>query len=305
MSRDLNDTLVFLQVVQSGSFTAAAAALQTPKTTVSRRVRELEAHLGARLLHRTTRKLRLTEAGTAYFEHCRAIAGQLDAAEHAVQRIRGAPGGWLRVTLPYSFGATWIAPLIAGFCTRYPDVRLDIVASHIPVDLFGEDVDVALRLGALPDSSLVARRLGTFSTAVYASPGYVERHGAPATPDELPRHRVLALHQARSDSGYLWPLHKAGRKPVRYAVEPAIVASDPALVLDAARAGQGLLMAMDASMAPEVAAGRLVRVLPGWIGPPQDFNALFPRERAPSPKLQAFLHYLKAQLRIGETGNDG
>ncbi|HDR9181122.1 TPA: LysR family transcriptional regulator [Burkholderia vietnamiensis] len=300
MNRDLNDTLVFLRVVQSGSFTAAALALQIPKTTVSRRVRELEAYLGSRLLHRTTRKLRLTEAGSAYFEHCSGIGKQLDDAENAVQRIRSTPAGWLRVTLPYSFGITWVAPLIAGFCSRYPDVRLDILATHVPLDLFDDDVDVALRLGVLPDSSLVARRLGSFSTSVYASPAYVEQHGAPSVPDELRLHPSLALHQARSESGYTWPLRKAGRKWTHYSLKPVIVASDPALILDAARAGQGLLLAMDTNMAREVEAGRLLKVLPEWMGPPQDLNALFPRELVPSPKLQAFLNYLKMQLRFGD-----
>jgi DNA-binding transcriptional LysR family regulator len=298
MPRDLNDTLVFLRVVEAGSFTAAALALQIPKTTVSRRVRELEAHLGARLLHRTTRKLRLTEAGAAYFEQCKGIAQQLDDAENLVQRIRGTPGGWLRVTLPYSFGATWIAPLIAGFCTRYPDVRLDILATHVPLDLLDTEVDVALRLGALPDSSLVARKLGSFSTSLYASPEYLERHGSPESPDELRHLPSLALHQARSDSGYAWPLRKAGRKPRHYALDPVIVASDPVLLLDAARAGKGITLAMDASMTPEVQAGHLCRVLPEWIGPPQDLNALFPRERVPSPKLQAFVQYMKTHLRF-------
>jgi DNA-binding transcriptional LysR family regulator len=298
MTRDLNDTLIFVRVVQEGSFTAAANASQIPKTTVSRRVRELEAHLGAALLHRTTRKLRLTEAGAAYFERCNAIARQLDDAENAVQQIRGTPGGWLRVTLPYSFGATWIAPLIAGFCTRYPEVRVDIIATHVPLNLIGENVDVALRLGALPDSSLVAQRLGSFSTAVYASPAYIHRHGAPETPDDLNRHAALALHQARTDSGYAWPLRMAGRKAKQFPVDPVIVASDPVLLLDAARAGNGVLLAMEASMAPEVAAGRLRKVLPDWIGPQQDLNALFPKERVPSPKVKAFLAYLKSQLRF-------
>ncbi|MEW6344080.1 MAG: LysR family transcriptional regulator [Paraburkholderia sp.] len=301
MTRDLNDTLVFVCVVQAGSFTAAANALQIPKTTVSRRVRQLEAHLGVALLHRTTRKLRLTEAGAAYFERCNGIARQLDDAENAVQQIRGTPGGWLRVTLPYSFGATWIAPLIAGFCSRYPKVRVDIVATHVPLDLIGENVDVALRLGALTDSSLVARRLGSFSTSVYASPAYIDRHGAPESPEDLHRHPALALHQARTDSGYAWPLRKAGRKAKRYGLDPVIVASDPVLLVDAARAGNGLLLAMDASMASEVAAGRLCRVLPEWIGPQQDLNALFPKERVPLPKLRAFLDYLKAQLRFTHT----
>jgi DNA-binding transcriptional LysR family regulator len=298
MTRDLNDTLVFVRVVQAGSFTAAANALQIPKTTVSRRVRALETHLGAALLHRTTRKLRLTEAGAAYFERCNGIARQLDDAENAVQQIRGTPGGWLRVTLPYSFGATWIAPLIAGFCARYADMRVDILATHVPLDLIGENVDVALRLGALPDSSLVAQRLGSFSTSVYASPAYIDKHGAPESPNDLDRHPALALHQARTDSGYTWPLRKAGRKAKHFALDPVIVASDPVLLLDAARAGNGVLLAMDASMASEVAAGRLRKVLPEWIGPQQDLNALFPRERMPSPKLRAFLQYLKTQLRF-------
>jgi DNA-binding transcriptional LysR family regulator len=298
MTRDLNDTLVFVHVVQAGSFTAAANALQIPKTTVSRRVRELEAHLGTALLHRTTRKLRLTEAGAAYFERCNAIATQLDDAENAVQRIRGTPGGWLRVTLPYSFGATWIAPLIAGFCSRYPEVRVDIVATHVPLDLIGERVDVALRLGALPDSGLVAQRLGSFSTSVYASPAYIDTHGALESPTDLHRHPALALHQARTDSGYTWPLRTAGRKARHFAVAPVIVASDPVLLLDAARAGNGVLLAMDASMTSELDAGRLCKVLPGWIGPQQDLNALFPKERQTSQKVKAFVHHLRTQLRF-------
>ncbi|WP_223851279.1 MULTISPECIES: LysR family transcriptional regulator [Cupriavidus] len=301
MIRDLNDTLIFVRVVQSGSFTAAASALQIPKATVSRRVRALETHLGASLLHRTTRKLRVTEAGAAYFERCNGIAQQLAEAENAVQRIRGAPGGWLRVTLPYSFGATWVAPLISGFCTRYPDVRVEIVATHVPLDLFGENVDVALRLGALPDSSLVAQRLGSFPTSLYASPAFIEAHGALESPDDLHRLPALALHQARTDSGYAWPLRKAGRKPKHFIVDPVIVASDPILLLDAARAGNGVLLAMDASMAEEVEAGRLRKVLPEWIGPQQDLNALYPRERVSSPKLRAFLSYLKTQLRFTRT----
>lgn len=298
MIRDLNDTLIFVRVVQSGSFTAAASALQIPKTTVSRRVRALETHLGASLLHRTTRKLRVTEAGAAYFERCNGIANQLAEAENAVQRIRGTPGGWLRVTLPYSFGATWIAPLIAGFCARYPDVRIEIVATHVPLDLFGENVDVALRLGALPDSSLIAQRLGSFSTSLYASRAFIDKHGALESPNDLHRHPALALHQARTDSGYSWPLRKAGRKATHFALDPVIVASDPILLLDAARAGNGVVLAMDASMTPEVAAGRLCKVLPEWIGPQQDLNALYPRERVSSPKLRAFLSYLKTQLRF-------
>ncbi|WP_175034907.1 LysR family transcriptional regulator [Burkholderia lata] len=298
MARDLNDTLICVRVAQAGSFTVAAAALQIPKTTVSRRMQELEAHLGALLLHRATRKLRLTEAGTAYFEQCRAIADQLEVAESTVHQLPDGPRGWLRVTVPYSFGVTWIAPLITGFCSRYPDVRLEIVATHVSLDLFAEDVDIALRFSILPDSSLVARRLGSVATSIYASPAYLDTHGAPSGPDDLRRHPALALHQATSTGCYIWTLRKPGRKPEHYPLDSVIVASDPALILDAARAGQGLMLAMDMSMEPDVQTGQLRRVLPDWMGPRQDLNALFPKERPPSLKVQAFVRYLQAQLRF-------
>ena len=296
MARDLNDTLVFLRVAQEGSFIGAARALQVPKTTVGRRVQALESHLGAQLLHRTTRRLRLTEAGVAYLEQCRDISAQLEAAENAVHQLHDGPRGWLRLTVPYSFGVTWIAPLIAGFCARYRDIKLEIVASHMTLDLFAEDVDIALRLGALPDSSLIARRLGSFATSIYASPAYLKTHGAPAAPEDLQHHPALTLHQARGDGGYTWPLRKAGGKPRHYALNPLIVASDPALIHDAACAGLGLTLAMDMSMEPDLKTGRLCRTLPGWIGPPQHFNAVFPRERVPSPKVRALVQYLRERL---------
>ncbi|WP_347558008.1 LysR substrate-binding domain-containing protein [Robbsia sp. KACC 23696] len=296
MTRDLNDTLAFVRVVEAGSFTAAASALQIPKTTISRRVQALERHLGAQLLHRTTRKLRLTEAGSAYFEQCAPIVRQLAAGETAVHRIHGKPRGWLRVTLPYSFGVAWIAPLIAGFRTRYPDVRLELLASHVPIDMYAEDMDVALRLGVLPDSTMIARRLGSFATGVYASPRYLTLHGKPETPMALKDYAALALHQARSESGYSWPMQQRGRKAKHYAIDPFIVASDPAFLLDAARAGQGLILGMDEGMAHDIDAGRLCRVLPARVGPPQELNAVFPGERLPSPKVRAFIDYLKERL---------
>ncbi|WP_395805989.1 LysR substrate-binding domain-containing protein [Archangium minus] len=292
----MNDTLVFLRVVQEGSFTAAAHALQIPKTTVSRRVRDLEARLGAQLLHRTTRRLRLTEAGALYHERCRDIVRSLEDAENAVGQLQSGPRGWLRMTLPYSFGITWISPVLAGFRARYPEVRLEILASHTPLDLVKEELDMALRLGALPDSSLVARRLGAFATGMYASPVYLKKHGAPRHPDELRQHRVLTLHQARREGGYLWPLRQNNGAARDYPVDPVVVASDPELLRDALRAGEGISLAMNASMQADVDAGLLRRVLPDWTGPEQTLHALFPQGRIPSPKVRAFVDYLKESL---------
>ena len=298
MARDMNDTLVFVRVVQEGSFTAAAHALQMPKTTVSRRVYELEKYVGSQLLRRTTRKLSLTEAGAIYFEQCRGIAGTLEAAESAVHRLRDGPRGWLRVTMPYSFGVDWFAPLLPGFRARYPDVKLEILASHATLDLVQDEIDVALRLGELPDSSLVARRLASFPSGTFVSPLYLKRSGTPEMPESLRDHQTLALHQARRDVGYVWPLRKGSGKHRAYLINPVIVASDPALLFDALCGGAGISLAMELSMAAEVKAHRLVRVLPQWVGPPQDLNALSTRERMPSPKVQAFIAYLKERLQF-------
>lgn len=296
MIDDLNDTLVFVRVVQEGSFTGAARALQLPKTTVSRRVRALESRLGAQLLHRTTRRLGLTEAGALYFDNCRDLAQRLEDARNAVGQLHSGPRGWLRLTLPYSFGITWISPALAGFRARYPEVRVEIVASHAPLDLVKEELDLALRLGALPDSSLVARRLGAFPTGLYASPAYLRRHGSPRRPDDLRKHRIVTLHQARVARGYAWPLQRAGEEPRAFAVDPVLVASDPELLRDALRAGAGVSLAMHASMQADLDAGLLRRVLPEWTGPEQTLHAVFPPGRIVPPKVRAFVDYLKESL---------
>lgn len=297
MRRDVNDTLVFVRVVQEGSFTAAAHALQIPKTTVSRRVLELEKHVGAQLLRRTTRKLSLTEAGAIYYEHCRGIAATLEHAEGEVHKLRDGPRGWLRLTMPYSFGVDWIAPLLPGFRARYPDVKIEIVASHATLDLVESEIDIALRLGELPDSSLVARRLASFPSGAFASPAYVKRAG-------LPHRRSNCATTAHSRCirrvvtwGMCGPCARARASRAGF-VHPVIVASDPFFLHPALLQGEGISLAMEMSMAADVKARRLVRVLPAWWGPPQELNALSSREHLPSPKVQAFIAYLKEQLRF-------
>ncbi len=230
MTHDLNDTLVFVKVVEHGSFIAAAKALRLPKTSVSRKVQELEVRLGAQLLHRTTRKLGLTEAGNVYFEHSQRIARELEEAESAVGQLQGGPRGWLRITAPYSIGVTWIAPLLGEFHARYPEVRVEMLLSNEPLDLISKEIDVALRGGNLPDSNLVARRLSVFRTQVYASPIYLERHGEPLHPDDLQHHRALAMQKQRRNGGsYVWPLND-GKRSGEFTVDPVLVANDPGRV---------------------------------------------------------------------------
>ena len=171
MAHDLNDTLIFVKVVEQGSFIAAATALGLPKTTVSRKVQELETRLGARLLHRTTRRLGLTEAGSVYHEHCQRIARELEEAEGAVNQLQSGPRGWLRFTVPYSIGITWIAPLLGEFHARHPEIQLDMHLGNEKLDLIAGEADLALRVGTLPDSNLVARKLGSLRTPGVRQPG--------------------------------------------------------------------------------------------------------------------------------------
>ncbi len=297
MARDLNDTLIFVKVVEHGSFISAARALRLPKTSVSRKVQELEERLGAQLLHRTTRKLGLTEAGTTYFEHCQQIARQLDDAESAVGQLQGGPRGWLRVTAPYSIGITWVAPLLGEFYARHPDLRVELVLTQEPLDLIEKEIDVGLRVGSLPDSNLGARRLAVFRTQVYASRSYIERHGEPVHPSELQAHRTLAMRKGHTNGDFHWRLGD-GQGYTDFRVNPILVANDPAPLIGALLGGEGLMLASDVTIKPYAELDRVRRVLAGWIGPEVDFNAVFPKGRMPSPKVRAFVDFLVERLNF-------
>ncbi|QSX77249.1 LysR family transcriptional regulator [Agrilutibacter solisilvae] len=297
MTRDLNDTLIFVKVVEHGSFISAARALRLPKTTVSRKVQDLETRLGAQLLHRTTRKLGLTEAGNIYFEHCQRISRELDEAESAVGQLQGGPRGWLRITAPYSMGIERIAPLLGEFHARHPEVRVEMVLTNEPLDLIDKEIDVALRVGHLPDSNLVARRLATLRTQVFASEEYLQRHGEPLHPDDLQHHRTLAFNKQRRNGGFLWPLND-GERVTEFRVDPVFVANDPAGLRGALLCGEGLMLANDVMVKPYVERGIIRRVLPGWTGPEYELNALFPRGRVQSPKIRAFVDFLVEHLNF-------
>lgn len=297
MTHDLNDTLIFVKVVEHGSFVGAARSLRLPKTTVSRKVQELEARLGARLLHRTTRKLGLTEAGTVYYEHSQRIARDLVEAESAVGQLQAGPRGWLRFTAPYSIGIDKIAPLLGEFHMRHPEVRVEMTLSNEPVDLIATEIDVALRMGPLPDSSLVARRLGTIRTQIFAANSYIERHGEPLHPDELQYHRTLAMHKHRHGSGYAWPLDD-GSGLRQFPVNPILVVNDPAALKGALLCGEGLVVAADVMVKPAVELGKVRRVLAGWAGPEYEFNAVFPQGHGQSPKVRAFVDFLLERLNL-------
>jgi LysR family transcriptional regulator, regulator for bpeEF and oprC len=295
MSHDFNDTLMFVKVVEKGSFTAAALALGVPKATLSRKISELEQRLGTRLLKRTTRKLGLTEAGTLYYERSARIAADLTEAESAVSQLNSAPRGWLRFTAPYSLGSDAITPLLPEFMARYPDVRLDMHLTNDKIDLVASEMDVAIRVGNLPDSTLSARRLATLQMHVYASPDYLARHGEPLQPADLEHHRALALSQMRHNGRYVWDLYD-GERRVDVPVSPVLVANDPPSLFNAVVSGVGVTLLPDSFGKVAVKQGRLRTLLNPWAGPTRDLNAVFPPGRMHTPKVRAFVDFLSEHL---------
>src|SRR4029453_18658220 len=276
MTRDLNDTLIFAKVVEHGSFIAAAKVLRLPKTTVSRKVQELETRLGAQLLHRTTRKLGLTEAGNVYFEHTQRIARELDEAESAVGQLQGGPRGWLRITAPYSLAVSRITPLFGEFQARYPEVRVEMVLTNDPLDLIDKELDLALRIGQPRERALVARRLAGFRSPGHASPDYLARHGEPVHPDDLKHHRTLALNKYGQDgAGYFWSLND-GNAVREYRIDPVLVANDPAALHPALLSGQGLMLTADVMVKTYAERGYVQRVLAGWTGRAGGVKPVFP-----------------------------
>ncbi len=303
MKRDFNDTLVFVKVVELGSFTAASQALRLPKATVSRKVQDLEVRLGAQLLHRTTRKLGLTEAGNVYFEHSKRIARDLDQAESAVGELQSGPRGWLRVTATHALGTTWIAPLLGGFQARHPEVRVELVLSNDKLDIVAAEIDVALRVGKLADSNLAARKLTVFRTAVYATSGYIAHRGEPLHPDDLPHHRALAQsnHRSAHGQGFTWTLGEGNGKPREFPIDPVVVSNDPSALRAALLGSEGIMMTSDVMMRGYVEQGQVQRVLSGWRGMDVDIYAVFPRGHVQSPKVRAFIDFLLERLDFDDS----
>jgi DNA-binding transcriptional LysR family regulator len=288
---DFNEMMVFARVVQAGSFIGASRQLDMPKSTVSRKVSELERRLGAQLLHRTTRKMSLTDAGQAFFQHAVRAVEELEEAELAVGRMQQVPRGGLRVTTPLSFG--YLGPIIASFLIRFPEVQLEIVCADRLVDLVQEGFDVAIRAGQLADSTLIARRLGVLRSFVVASPAFVERKGQPQVPQQLGEFDC-ATFGAGADRAS-WRLRK-GHHRLTVELRSRLVVNDFDFLEEAALAGVAIAMLPLFRCAQHLRTGRLLRLLPDWCSPETPLHAVYPSTRYPSPKVQAFLDHLRQHL---------
>ena len=280
----------FAKVVETGSFARAADRLDLSVSAVSRQVADLEAHLGARLLNRTTRRLSLTESGQAFHERCVQLLADLDEAEQAVGASTVVPRGTLRLTASISFGVRYLAPAIAEFEARHPQLRFDVELSDRAVDLVDEGLDLAIRIGDIGSRALIARRIGVAQIVCCASPSYVAAHGAPRAPDDLRGHRCLTYEY--SSEGNVWRFRDAAGRAHEVSVAGSVHANNGAMLAALAVAGDGITTAPDFIVADDVRAGRLVPLLPGYVPPAIDITAAYPSRRHLSAKVRTFIDFL-------------
>ena len=292
-SPDLNELAIFTRVVQAGSFTAAARLLLMPKSSVSRKVLALEDRLGARLLHRTTRKLGLTDAGRVYYQHSARIVAEVEEAGQAIGQLQAAPRGLLRVTAPLSFGM--LSPIAAEFLRRFPDVQLEVLCTDRRVDLIAERFDLAIRAGALGDSTQIARKLGALTRVLVASPAYLRRRGRPRLPAELRQHDCISFGAGPIPS--VWTLRSGGRS-AEIRIEPRLAVNDFDWMLEAARAGLGIAWMPRFVCAKDLRAGRLEPLLSAWCSTETPVHALYPTARHLSPKIVAFCDLVRKRLKL-------
>jgi DNA-binding transcriptional LysR family regulator len=288
---DLNEMLVFARVVQAGSFTAAAAVLGMPKSTVSRKVSDLEERLHARLIQRTTRKLSLTDAGRTYYDYCVRIAGEIEEAENAVGNLQDEPRGLLRVTAPVNMSP--LAPIISEYLKRNPEVRLELLCTARIVDLVEEGFDVAIRAGRLADSTLVARSLGSVRWFLVAAPTYLKKRGRPRSPEDLRKHDCL-LFGVGPDTGRL--RLENGERSVDVEIEPRMTVSDIDILHEAALSGLGIGVISAFQCGKDVNARRLERVLGDWSAPAAPLHAVYPSTRHLSAKVRSFIDHLEKSM---------
>jgi len=296
MSR-LADVEVFVQVVETGSYTAAARALGISKSYASKQVRALEERLGTQLLHRTTRTLTPTDAGRSFAVRCAAVLSELDHAEHEVVALQERPAGTLRVTLPMSFGIAHVAPMLAQFMAQHPDLSVEAEFEDARVDLVEGGYDLAIRLGSLPDSSLKARRLAPMAVWLVASPAYLQRHGTPAHPDDL--RKLDGLIYSLVDTPSSWSLeHRDTGEVVRVRMEERYTSNTGEALLAAIEAGVGIAPLPDFMIAEHVRQGRVQLVLPDWCVDSGNTGvwAVYPPDRHPAPKVTLFVEALAESL---------
>jgi DNA-binding transcriptional LysR family regulator len=299
---------VFVRVVETGSLAAAAVACDLSPTMVGNHLQALETRLGARLIHRTTRKQKISAFGQAYYERCIEILGLVDDSERLALDHLATPRGRLRVTAPVVFTSACLIPAIADYYAQYPEVKLDIVATDAITDLIDDGFEVAIRIGAPIDPDVVARPLAPYRLVLCASSAYLEAHGAPATPEALSAHQCLAyaypprseMHGAQAE----WTLDGPDGR-VSVPVDGRLKIDNAQALRQAALRGLGIAMLPSMLVSDDIRRKRLVEILPHYAGAERPLHLLYLRERQKSPKLQSFIEFVVERFGTDATRRAG
>ncbi len=287
---DLNDMMLFIAVIDAGSFTLAAEWLNMPKANLSRKISRLEKRLGVTLLERTTRSQHITEAGERYLGHCRRIHQELELAEASISRILNKVEGQLRVGASVGMGHEILKPVIGQFMHQHPAVDLQLSLLNRRIDLIEEGFDLVIRIGELEDSRLVAKRLGTVARKIYASPEYIEKQGGINRVNQLEQHKFLLMSSVQNTTQIV--IQSKGKQH-QLKLKPKMLIDDFLILKQMVIEGLGLAIIPSYMCQHEVANGQLVEVLPPWGMPDVDVYALYPKHRLSVPKVRVFMEFIQ------------
>ena len=285
---------MFVRIVETGNFSAVARQLGTTQPTISKQLTALEKQLRTRLLNRSTRSLSLTEAGATYYERCRRIIDEVRDAEGALGQLQSALTGTLHVNGSIALGQIFLAPLLLRFQAQYPELGVELSLSDRYIDLVEEGVDVAVRIGRLADSNLVARRLGSTRRVLVATPAYLAAHGTPQRPEDLAHHSCLLY--AYLSSGNEWTF-KGPEGEIRVRVRGNFKANNGEAIRQALLANVGVAMSPDWLIHDKLESGEVVALLPEYAPPPLDINAVYPSGRHVSTKVRTFIEFLQNEFK--------
>jgi DNA-binding transcriptional LysR family regulator len=292
---DLNDMAVFAAIAQAGGITAAAGKMNMPKSNVSRRLARLEARLGVQLLERNTRSNRLTSIGVCYADHCRLMVEQAKAADAVVEKSTAEPSGELRVSASVLIGQQLIAPAVAAYRQKYPAVQVILELSNARTNLIDDGFDLAFRIGANRDSSLIVQLIGSFPFGLYASPEYLGKTFAPKHPEELKNHFCLITGSNFRTSR--WEL-ASGDENAKISVAGSVIANDFLTLRNLAVANGGIAMLPTYAVSFELASGQLQHVLPNWSGKNADLSVVYPSRRGATIKQRDFIKQVKQTCQL-------
>ncbi|NQZ79625.1 MAG: LysR family transcriptional regulator [Colwellia sp.] len=290
MEHDLNDMMVFLAVVETGSFTLAADRLGIPKANVSRKVSRLEQQLDITLLERSTRSQHLTEAGKRYLIHCKRVHEELDLATACLSELLHSYKGNLKVGASIATGQQILKPALAEFMHQYPELNVQLNLTNRRIDFIEEGFDVVIRIGQLSDSLLIAKKLGTVTRRLFASPSYIAKHGKPKTAEQLNEHQLLIMNLINNDL----KLKLVSTEGDDYILncKPRLLVDDFSVLKQSIVDGLGIAVLPEYIGREEVVTGKLIKIIPDWGMTDLDVYALYPRNRAKIPKVKAFLNFV-------------